>query len=107
MASSSCSPPPAASQGVGPPPAASQGLASQLAAEHFNDFSVATYNVGASQDEAFQSTKKLEGFKKKLQVSSKGEVGPASTTQKAFREAGPIRREGPGPSRRGPSGGGY
>ena len=80
MASSSCSPPPAASQGVGSPPAASQGLASQLAAEHedadvFNHIRVATYNVGASQDEAFTSSCKLEGFKKKLKVSSKGETG--------------------------------
>ena len=39
-----------------------------MAAEHFNDFSVATYNVGASQDISFQSTKKWEGFKKKLEA---------------------------------------
>ena len=71
MASSSCSPPPAASQGVGPPPAASQGLASQLAVEHFNDFSVATYNVGASQDISFTAPGKMEPFKLKLVVSNR------------------------------------
>ena len=76
-------------------------------AENWNEFSVATYNVGASQDDAFQSGSKMEGFKTKLRVRGRLAVGPASTTQKAFREAGPIRREGPGPSRRGPSGGGY
>ena len=80
MASSSRPPPPAASQGVGLPPAASQGLASQLAGEHedadvFNNIKVATYNVGASQDDAFQSFGQLPGFKKKLKVSSKGETG--------------------------------
>ena len=46
-----------------------------MAAEHFNEFSVATYNVGASQDDAFQSGSKMEGFKTKLMVSSKGETG--------------------------------
>ena len=65
---------------VGLPPADSQGLASQLAAEHkdadvFNHIRVATYNVGASQDDAFQKSSKLEPFKKKLEVSSKGETG--------------------------------
>ena len=91
---------------VGLPPAASQGEHED--AHIFNHIKVATYNVGASTDEAFQSPKKLEGFKTTLKESrARLAVGPASTIQKAFREAGPIRREGPGPSRRGPSGGGY
>ena len=46
-----------------------------MAAEHFNDFSVATYNVGASQEISFQSHGKVEPFKTKLMVSSKGETG--------------------------------
>ena len=82
MASSSkgCPSPPAASQGVGPPPAASQGLASQFAAvredaDVFCPIRVATYNVGASQDEAFQSIGKLDGLKQKLVVNTKGETG--------------------------------
>ncbi len=41
-----------------------------MAAKHFSDFSVATYNVGASQEQAFKSASKLEHFKKKLQVRS-------------------------------------
>ena len=58
---------------VGLPPAASQG-------EHedthiFNHIKVATYNVGASQDISFQSHGKMEDFKTKLMVSSKGETG--------------------------------
>ena len=74
MASSSRTPPPAASQGVGLPLVASQGLASQ--ADVFNNnVKVASYNVGASQEEAFQNPCKLEGFKMKLKVSSKGETG--------------------------------
>ena len=74
MASSSRPPPPAASQGVGLPLVASQGLASQ--ADVFNNnVKVASYNVGASQEEAFQNPCKLEGFKMKLKVSSKGETG--------------------------------
>ena len=89
-----------------PPPAASQGEHED--AHIFNHIKVATYNVGASQDISFTAPGKMERFKVKLVVSrARLAVGPASTTQKAFREAGPIRREGPGPSRRGPSGGGY
>ena len=64
---SSRPPPPAASQEVVPPPNEDDGL--------FNDIRVATYNVGASQDDAFTSSSKLEGFKKKLKESSKGETG--------------------------------
>ena len=87
------------------PPAASQGEHED--AHIFNHIKVATYNVGASQDISFTAPGKMERFKVKLVVSrARLAVGPASTTQKAFREAGPIRREGPGPSRRGPSGGG-
>ena len=70
----------ASSKGCPPPPAASQGLASQWAsvredADVFFPIRVATYNVGASQDEAFRSSGKLEFFKTKLRVSSKGETG--------------------------------
>ena len=93
---------------VGLPPAASQGEHEDAHAHIFNHIKVATYNVGASQDINFTAPGKMERFKVKLVVSrARLAVGPASTTQKAFREAGPIRREGPGPSRRGPSGGGY
>ena len=73
MASSSCSPPPAASQGVGSPPAASQGEHED--AHIFNHIKVATYNVGASQDISFTAPGKMEPFKLKLVVSSKGETG--------------------------------
>ena len=94
----------AAMASVGMPPAASQGEHEDV----FNHIKVATYNVGASQDCSFTAHGKKEHFKFKLLVTrARLAVGPASTTQKAFREAGPIRREGPGPSRRGPSGGGY
>ena len=100
MASSPWSPPLAASQGVGPPPAASQGrLVSQVAAEHFNEFTVATYNVGASQDVAFQSGSKMEGFKQKLRVSSKGETGGRACIHhpKGLPRPGPSVGRGPAP----------
>ena len=62
-----------------PPPAASQGVASKSTAGREDDdiwcpIKVATYNVGASQEEAFQSSAKLEPFKNKLLVRSKGET---------------------------------
>ena len=98
----------AAMASVGLPPAASQGEHEDAHAHIFNHIKVASYNVGASQESSFTAPDKMERFKLKLLVSrARLAVGPASTTQKAFREAGPIRREGPGPSRRGPSGGGY
>ena len=65
-------PPPATSQGVGPPPATTQGLES---CDVFCPIKVATYNVGASQADAFLSSEKMAAFKEKLQVSSKGETG--------------------------------
>ncbi len=51
---------------VGRPLAASQGLAWH-SGDVFCPISVATYNVGASQEVAFQSIGKLEPFKRKLQ----------------------------------------
>ena len=76
MASSSGTPPPAASQGVGPPRAASQGEHED--AHIFNHIKVATYNVGASQEDSFSKHgKQKDFFKLKLQVSSKGETGRA------------------------------
>ena len=44
-------------------------------AEVFFPIRVATYNVGASQEQAFQSDTKIGGFKRTLLVSSEGETG--------------------------------
>ena len=82
-----------------PPPAVSQGAKSKAAekrgddADHFFPIKVATYNVGASQAESFQSGPKIAGFKQKLRASRRVilAIGPHTNHQKCP-DAGSVRR---------------
>ena len=78
----------ASSQGRAPP-AASQGVISSDADEGFFPLKVATYNVGASQPESFQSSGKVDKFKNKLRASSMGETSDRAAIHHAKGFLGP------------------
>jgi hypothetical protein len=74
-------------------------------AEVFLPLRVATYNVGASQERAFESDGKIGPFREKLVVSSEGETGGRAGIHHP--KGLPRGRAHPSGAARGPSGGGY